>query len=310
LIVSSTARPLLRHLADQTAVISHFANSTQAATSPSWLPVAGAIGAVLGASIAGAIGFLNSWYTQKRQRELASLTLEHQRTQLFNDRFATAADKLGHPEAATRMAGIYALAGLADDWISQRQTCIDVLCGYMRLPYQPQAGKKGFRVGEREVRSSLIRIIRDHLRDNASESWQGYTFRFHRATFDGGDLSHIRMSSHYMSFYDAEFISGTLDFRGSKFSGGDVSFQDARFSGGVADFRHSTFAEGGKLHFSGAVFSPGSLVDFRAANFSGGEVDLAQAMFAGGTVDLRDPQDNSVSPKIPDPVPVGILLSN
>jgi hypothetical protein len=172
LIASATALLTLIQLEGQTLAAGHFAVGTRAATSPSWLPVAGAIGAVAGACIASVIGFLSSWYTQRRQRELASLTLE--------------------------------------------------------LPYQPQAKKPGFRTGEREVRNSLIRIIRDHLRDNAAEGWQGYTFRFHRATFDGGDLSHIRISSKYLSFYGAEFISGTMDFRGSRFSGGDVSFQDAR----------------------------------------------------------------------------------
>jgi hypothetical protein len=309
-IVIACALPLVSCLGAQTAAAGHFAVGAQTATSPSWLPVAGAVGAVLGACIAGAIGFLGSWYTQRRQRELASLALEHQRAQLFNERFATAADKLGHAEAATRIAGVYALAGLADDWISQRQTCIDVLCGYMRLPYQPQVGKEGFRVGEREIRDSLVRIIRDHLRDNATVSWQGYTFRFYRATFDGGDLSHIRISNKYMSFYGAEFVSGTLDFRGSNFSGGEVSFLDARFSGGAADFRGATFAEGSKILFPGAVFSAGSTIDFRAANFSGGEVDLAQGKFAGGIVDLRDPRDSSLPAKIPEPPPGEILLSN
>lgn len=309
LFASAAALLTLIQPESRTAAAGHFATGAQAA-GPSWLPVAGAIGAVAGACIAGVIGFLSSWYTQRRQRELAGLTLEHQRAQLFNERFATAADKLGHAEAATRMAGVYALAGLADDWVKQRQTCIDVLCGYMRLPYQPQAEKPGFRAGEREVRNSLIRIIRDHLRDSATESWQGCIFRFHGATFDGGDLSHIRISGKYLSFYGAEFTSGTMDFRGSKFSGGDVSFQNARFSGGAADFRRAIFSGSSKVHFQGAVFSAGSLIDFRAASFSGGEVDLVQGIFDGGTVDLRDPQDNSAPPNIPQPPPGEILLSS
>src|SRR6185437_7973851 len=123
--------PLLLRLNGQAAV-THFLATTQTSTSPSWLPVAGAVGAVLGACIAGAIGFVNSWYTLRKQREFTRLTIEHQQTQLFNERFAAAADKLGHAEAPTRMAGVYALAGLADEWKPQQQTCIDILCGYMR----------------------------------------------------------------------------------------------------------------------------------------------------------------------------------
>ena len=32
--------------------------------------------------------------------------------------------------AAVRLAGMYAMAGLADDWKENRQTCVDVLCAY------------------------------------------------------------------------------------------------------------------------------------------------------------------------------------
>jgi hypothetical protein len=53
---------------------------------------------------------------------------------LFNERFTTAAGQLGSETPAVRLAGVYAMAGLADDWTDQRQTCIDVLCAYLRLP--------------------------------------------------------------------------------------------------------------------------------------------------------------------------------
>ena len=44
-------------------------------------------------------------------------TLGEQRTRTFNERFATTAEQLGSdnpPEV--RLAGVYAMAGLADDW--------------------------------------------------------------------------------------------------------------------------------------------------------------------------------------------------
>ncbi|MCW2916132.1 MAG: hypothetical protein JWN52_4200 [Actinomycetia bacterium] len=34
----------------------------------------------------------------------------------------------------------YAMAGLADDWEQGRQTCVNVLCAYLRLPYAPDPG--------------------------------------------------------------------------------------------------------------------------------------------------------------------------
>ena len=34
------------------------------------------------------------------------------------------------------------MAGLADDWPENRQTCVDVLCGYLRMPYEPDKGEE------------------------------------------------------------------------------------------------------------------------------------------------------------------------
>jgi hypothetical protein len=65
----------------------------------------------------------------KEQREALDKTLDEQRTRTFNERFATAAGQLGSDKPAVRLAGVYAMAGLADDWKGNRQTCIDVLCG-------------------------------------------------------------------------------------------------------------------------------------------------------------------------------------
>src|SRR4051794_1582805 len=46
-------------------------------------------------------------------------------------RYQDAATQLGHDKPPVRLAGVYAMARLADDWEEQRQTCIDVLCGYL-----------------------------------------------------------------------------------------------------------------------------------------------------------------------------------
>jgi len=74
-------------------------------------------------------------------RSVTGSTLAEQRTRTLNERFATAAGQLGSDkQPALRLAGVYAMAGLADDWPENRQTCIDVLCAYLRLPYDPDPG--------------------------------------------------------------------------------------------------------------------------------------------------------------------------
>src|SRR5690349_24480959 len=78
----------------------------------------------------------------EEQRKQLDRTLAEQRTRTLNERFATAAGQLGSDKpAAVRLAGVYAMAGLADDWPENRQTCVDVLGGYLRLPYEPDPGQ-------------------------------------------------------------------------------------------------------------------------------------------------------------------------
>jgi hypothetical protein len=109
-------------------------------------------------------------------------TLDEQRTRTLNERFATAAGQLGSDKPAVRLAGVYAMAGLADDWEEDRQTCVDVLCGYLRMPYEPDPGDKAPGPGDkapgpgneasgperlafrasREVRHTAIRVITAH----------------------------------------------------------------------------------------------------------------------------------------------------
>jgi len=84
-----------------------------------------------------------------------------------------------------RLAGVSALARLADDWEPHRQTCIDVLCAYLRMPYHPENPEPG----EREVRLTVIRLIRDHLRPTARVAWSGRDLDFTAAVFDGGDFN-------------------------------------------------------------------------------------------------------------------------
>lgn len=76
------------------------------------------------------------------QREQLERTLVEQRLRTLNERFAAAADRLGaNKPAAVRLAAVRAMAGLADDWAENRQTCVDVLCAYLRMPYAPDPGE-------------------------------------------------------------------------------------------------------------------------------------------------------------------------
>lgn len=225
----------------------------------------------------------------------------------LTDRFTAAVAQLGDSSPAVQLGGAHALAGLADDATrTLRQTCIDVLCAYLRLPYDPYPGSlsenedaaltdarraehaqriKTYRA-LREVRHTIIRLIRDHLRLPAGNihSWQGHDFDFTDVVFDGGDFSNAHFSGGRVSFVRAVF-SRWVDFRFAEFSGGRVDFGRAKFSGDRIDFKYTKFS-GGQIDFWRTDFSGGQ-VDFGYAEFSGGQVVFGSASFSGGHIDFQ-----------------------
>jgi uncharacterized protein YjbI with pentapeptide repeats len=238
----------------------------------------------------------------EKQRGYLNETLKEQRTQSLNERFATAADQLGSDKPPeVRLAGVYAMAGLADDWKKNRQTCIDVLCGYLRMPYEPEPGaeapakKRLAFEASREVRDTVIRVVTAHLKDGVEPSWQGLDFDFRGVVFDGGDFSGAEFSGGTVNFAGADFSRGMVSFDRARFSGatvvfdaefsGSVYFGDAEFSDGLVNFAVAEFS-GGTVIFDRAKFSGGT-VDFSGARFSGGTVHFSDAEFSGGTADFH-----------------------
>jgi uncharacterized protein YjbI with pentapeptide repeats len=224
----------------------------------------------------------------EEQRKHLDRTLAEQRTRTLNERFATAAEQLGSDKPAVRLAGVYAMAGLADDWEENRQTCVDVLCAYLRMPYEPDPGQDAPEAqrlafqASREVRHTVIRVITAHLQRDAAVSWQGLNFDFTGVVFDGGDFSYAHFSDGTVKFCGAQFSGGTVAFDLAWFSGGTVDFSQAEFSGGMVHFYLAQFF-GSTVRFENAEFS-GGIVLFGFAHFSDGAVSFTHAQFSGGTV--------------------------
>jgi uncharacterized protein YjbI with pentapeptide repeats len=261
------------------------------------------------ASVAGA-GALVALIVAYRRQKTAEADSAHDRTRVFNERFTAIAAQLGDAQAAVRLAGVHAMAGLADDRRDHRQdhrqTCVDVLCAYLRMPYEPEPyrgedapterlaladspgdadpglEKRLAFQASREVRHTVIRVITAHLNGTAPVSWSGLNFDFTGVVFDGGDFDHAAFSGGTVSFRGATFSGGTVSFRGATFSGGTVSFDSAAFSGRAVNFGEAEFS-GGVVSFDSAKFSRG-LANFRGAEFSGGAVSFGGAAFSGGTV--------------------------
>ncbi|UJC82103.1 hypothetical protein D4768_30200 (plasmid) [Rhodococcus erythropolis] len=166
------------------------------------------------------------------------------------DRFTDAASQLAHTSAAVRIAGVYAMAALADDWNvnnkpNEAQACIDVLCGYLRLPYNPEhaanhqtkriittprthpdgTAAQGeieehfeYRQNDHEVRKTIVRVIRDHLQLQAETSWSERSFDFQGAVLENLDLQ-------------GAVFNSTVSFQYTQFHGERTLFDDAQFHG-------------------------------------------------------------------------------
>lgn len=263
---------------------------------------------VIAAIIAGGLTLIGTVATQilgrrATRRDIAvqgkqlDKTLAEQRTRTLNERFATAASQLGGDQPPTvQLAGVYAMAVLADDWEKNRQTCVDVLCAYLRMPYEPDPGegasedkRRAFRA-TREVRHTVIRVISAHLKDGAAVSWQGLDFDFTGVVFDGGIFNLANFPNGTVSFAYAEFSGGLPQFLGAMFSGAEVTFDYARFSGGAVLFGGAEFSRG-RVHFTCAEFCGGTVSfggtedgSIGGAKFCGGTVTFDQAKFSDGHV--------------------------
>ena len=286
------------------------------------------IGFAFAAGIAGVVALVTAYRRQRVAEfghELDARAEEREAARLFNERFATAAGQLGDERPAVRL-GVYAMAGLADDWSAQRQTCLDVLCGYLRMPFDPEPAddaprpdRQAFRA-VREVRHTVIRVITAHLqsddgRGTRSGDWCGLDLDFTGAVFDGGDFSGAQFTGGTVDFRGAQFTGGTVNFAGAQFTDGDVDLTGAQFTGGTVyfggaqvtggtvSFGDAQFADGnvyfggtrftgGTVYFGGARFT-GSDVHFRGVRFTGSAVHFGYAEFTGGTVDFRSAQFTS-----------------
>jgi uncharacterized protein YjbI with pentapeptide repeats len=251
-----------------------------------------------------------------RNFTLSRSTFRATEKRVLNERFIAIAAQLGDAQAAVRLAGVHAMAGLADDWEENRQTCIDVLCAYLRIPYEPDPGEEAPAAerlafgASREVRHTVIGIIARHLQPDAVISWRGRDFDFTGVVFDGGDFEVAEFTGSTVSFDGAEFTGGTVDFGYAKFSGGMVSFNGAKFTGGTVSFNGAKFIDW-VVSFNGAEFSGGTVsfneaefigwvvsfgdakfiadgtVSFDGAKFTGGTVSFFKAKFSGGTVSFE-----------------------
>jgi hypothetical protein len=236
-------------------------------------------GLAVGAGAAGlaalALASRRQWSTEQTARATEHDATERRITELYTK----AAEQLGSDKAPVRLAGLYALERLAQDNPAQRQTIVNVLCAYLRMPYrlpglppvddtdETTSTVYWQRVQEREVRLTAQRLLTDHLKPGAPQSpadtfWQNITLDLTGASLIDLDFSGCVV-------FEGAFVAATFT--------GEVDFGGATFTGEV-DFRGATF---GPSRFAGATFTGPAY--FATATFTG-YADFARATFAGATI--------------------------
>ncbi|WP_081236660.1 pentapeptide repeat-containing protein [Streptomyces viridosporus] len=248
---------------------------------------------------AGALVALVVAYRRQRVDEAGA---HREATRLHTERFSQAIDKLGSDSPAVRLGGVHALAGLAEDApdLYLSQTCLDVLCAYLQLPFAPDPGdaaEEGHHryLALRKIRHTILQLISDRYYNYSRNHlpWHLHSIDLTGVVIDCNmDFTGVVFPNVTpMSFNGAKFSGGTVSFSGATFSSSsNVSFIGAEFSGGEVSFAGAHFigfdGEGlpaGAVSFNGAKFSGGT-VSFVGATFSGGTVSFVGAEFSGGTV--------------------------
>ena len=226
-----------------------------------------------------------SFRRQNHQEMATGLSDRDAPERLISELYTTAVEQLSSDKAPVRFGGLCALERLAQDNPSHRQTAVNVICAYLRMPFSPTApatqpeleaaeGQNEPGTGsdteadgmgdtwqqERQVRLTAQRILAEHLRDDGVEDQQSAdppSSRF---------WDSIRVDLAGATLIDFNLVNGVM---------ADANFQRAAFSGD-ASFTGAAF--GGAARFAGATFRGNA--SFRGTAFRG-DASFPEAAFQG-----------------------------
>ena len=253
-------------------------------------------GLAAGAGAGAAVGLMLAFRRQHHQEIATDLTDRDATERRITELYTKAVEQLGSDKAPVRLGGLYALERLAQDNPEHRQTIVNVICAYLRMPFSPTAparkaepeaaedqGEPDANTGtestwrqERQVRLTAQRILAEHLRDDRPRdqrstdppdprSWPGISLNLAGATLIDFNLRGGVVA-------DADFRGAT--FTGKAFFGGTTFTGSAEFNGaaftGEAWFMTAAFFV---VWFSGATFTGDA--HFDGADFGGAEFDEA-----------------------------------
>ncbi|MFF1715938.1 pentapeptide repeat-containing protein [Streptomyces sp. NPDC058268] len=268
-------------------------------------------GLAAGAGAGAAVGLM---LALRRQAHQEYDSAERRVTELYN----AAAEQLGSDKAPVRLTALYTLERLANDTPRHRQTIVNIICAYLRMPPPPGNPEPTPPTGpdpreEHQVRLTAQRLLTTHLNPRAPGPYwvdpTPITLDLTGATLVDLDLRDCTLSvasfvgatfTGIASFGVATFIGiayfGEATFTGNAYFGratftGDANFVGATFTG-IASFVGATFTADADFvmaaftadaNFGGATFIGNA--NFGRATFTG-EASFREATF--GRMSLRD----------------------
>jgi hypothetical protein len=218
--------------------------------------------------------------------ELELVRAARDRARVTDERFAKSVELLGHDADQVRVGALHALAGLARTHSEYTQTVLDVLCSYLRRPFDNphlSESEETDPAAERElqVRLTAQRLVVELLPPAGSDG-KAFDLDLTGASLEYFDLSGRVVGTLIMRY--AVLLSST-NFSESEFRG-PAWFTAATLGKGRLRGRFrcqdATFHE--RAWFSGTEF--GGITEFDRSTFRG-ETSFKKAHFAADAI-LRD----------------------
>ncbi|MEU8818001.1 pentapeptide repeat-containing protein [Actinoplanes sp. NPDC048796] len=231
-------------------------------------------GLTVGAGMAAGLGLLLALRRHQLAERTQQATEYDAAERRVTELYAKAAEHLGSDKAPVRLACLFALERLAQENPSQRQTVVEVVCAYLRMPCDgseapmPEPASAVDPREERQVRLAAQEILTRHLRPRQKgpnrtltedpKYWPGIELDLSGAVLHNFNLgvgnvksakftgTHFAGVAHFNSTEFADFAA----FGGATFDG-NAFFREAVF-GGKAWFQNAAFH--GKVSFEDAVF--------------------------------------------------------
>lgn len=233
----------------------------------------------VGAGTAGIFALLLAVRRQIHQEHTAADTVLDATEKRVTELYTKAADQLGSGNAAVRLAGLYALARLADNHADQADTVLNVICAYLRMPHgesSPDESREApeSELQEAQVRLTAQRILGDHLDGLVRASWGGLVdltgAHVPGIDLDFADLSSARLdgatlaraSFHYADLSGASLVEADLSHANLvKANLEDADLTDANLAHANLEDANLTDAKLARADFTGARLPDG--MEFR-----------------------------------------------